>query len=154
VAAVIARVKARAFGERGAELIEFAFILPLLAFLIAGIMDFGFLFQRYAVVTNAAREGARVGVLPDYSVTHVQQRVATYFTASGLPAPTTPASVTYGTVEVSPGGPQMSVVTVNIQYPHEFLFLGPIAGLLGGGAYANINLTASSTMRREVANAN
>ena len=31
-----------------------------------GIIDFGFLFQRYEVVTNAAREGARVAILPGY----------------------------------------------------------------------------------------
>ena len=31
-----------------------------------GIIDFGFLFQHYEVVTNAAREGARVAILPGY----------------------------------------------------------------------------------------
>jgi Flp pilus assembly protein TadG len=51
--------------ETGAELIEFAFVLPLLLLVIVGIFDFGFLFQRYEVVTNAAREGARAAVLPD-----------------------------------------------------------------------------------------
>ncbi len=37
----------------------------LLLLIVAGIADFGFLFQRYEVVTNAAREGARLAVLPD-----------------------------------------------------------------------------------------
>ncbi len=32
-----------------------------------GILDFGILFQRYEVITNAAREGARVAVLPGYA---------------------------------------------------------------------------------------
>ena len=44
-------------GERGAELIEFALVLPLLLLLVLGIVDFGFMFQRLEVVTNAAREG-------------------------------------------------------------------------------------------------
>ena len=52
--------------ERGAELIEFALVFPLLLFIILGIVDFGFLFQRMEVVTNAAREGARIAVLPGY----------------------------------------------------------------------------------------
>ena len=50
------------------------------------------MFQRYEVVTNAAREGARVGVLPDFTATDVQNRVNGYLAASGLtataPAPT------------------------------------------------------------------
>ena len=45
--------------QRGAELIEFALIFPLLLLVLLGIVDFGFLFQRYEVLTNATREGAR-----------------------------------------------------------------------------------------------
>jgi hypothetical protein len=45
--------------EKGAELIEFALVFPLLLLVMFGIMDFGLLFQRYETVTNAAREGAR-----------------------------------------------------------------------------------------------
>ncbi len=60
----------------GAELIEMALVLPILLLLVAGIMDFGFLFLRFEVVTNAAREGARVAVLPGYQVSDVQARLA------------------------------------------------------------------------------
>ena len=51
-------------GERGAALVEFALAVPLLLVVIAGIVDFGFAFQRYEVITNAAREGARMATLP------------------------------------------------------------------------------------------
>lgn len=137
--------------DSGAELIEFAIALPLLALLVAGIIDFGLLFQRYEVVTNAAREGARVGILPNYAVPDVQARVGAYFASSGLTAAYPAPAVTYANVEVTPGGPTMSVVRVTVQYPHQFLFVGPMASLVGGGAYADINLTASAQMRREVA---
>ena len=70
--------------ERGAELIEFAIVMPMLLFIIAGIVDFGMMFRDFEVVTNAAREGARVGVLPGYDVPDVQARVNAYFTAAGL----------------------------------------------------------------------
>src|SRR5688572_16886512 len=60
---------------RGAELIEFALVLPLMLLLLLGTVDFGLLFQRYHVVTNAAREGARVAVLPGYASADVQARV-------------------------------------------------------------------------------
>ena len=53
--------------DKGAELIEFALVFPLLLLVMVGIMDFGLLFQRYETVTNAAREGARIAVLPGYA---------------------------------------------------------------------------------------
>ena len=58
---------AAAASEDGAELIEMAIVLPLLLLLIMGMVDFGFLFQRYVVLTNAAAEGARVASLPGYT---------------------------------------------------------------------------------------
>ena len=47
--------------QRGANLIEFALILPLLLLLVAGAADLGRAFNNYIIITNAAREGARVG---------------------------------------------------------------------------------------------
>ena len=47
----------------------------------------------------------------------------------------------------------MDVVTVTVQYPHEFLFLSPVSGLIGGGPHGDIMLAAASTMRRRVARA-
>ena len=70
--------------ERGAELIEFALVVPILIFIIAGIVDFGMMFRTFEAVTNAAREGARVGVLPGYNPPDVQARVDAYLAASGL----------------------------------------------------------------------
>ena len=71
--------------EAGAELIEFALVFPLLLMIILGIVDFALMFQRYEVVTNAVREGARVAVLPGYTETDVQARVASYIAEGGLP---------------------------------------------------------------------
>jgi Flp pilus assembly protein TadG len=133
-------------GRKGAELIEFALVLPLLLLIIAGIIDFGFLFQSYEAVTNAAREGARVGVLPGYSGADVQARVSSYISASGLPntapAATTPRSVATG------GGPPVDVIEVTVTYPHAFMVLGPISALLGG-SFGTVTLRAVSSMRVE-----
>ncbi len=70
--------------ERGAELIEFAVVMPILIFIIAGIFEFGMMFRALEAVTNAAREGARVGVLPGYNPPDVQTRVNDYLDAAGL----------------------------------------------------------------------
>ena len=70
--------------ERGAELVEFAFVFPTLLLVMLGIIDFGFLFQRYEVVTNAAHEGARVAILPGYADADVSARVDQYLAAAGI----------------------------------------------------------------------
>ncbi len=45
----------RTRGEAGSELVEMALTLPLLLFTLLAIVDFGLLFQRQEVVTNAAQ---------------------------------------------------------------------------------------------------
>jgi Flp pilus assembly protein TadG len=139
--------------ERGAELVEFAFVFPTLMLVMLGIIDFGFLFQHYEVVTNAAREGARVAILPGYADADVQARVTQYLTAGGL---TGTATVTVGAPQaISVGSQCISVRPVTVSYQHQFLFLGPILGLMGivggGGTLADRTLNATSSMRSEIA---
>ena len=51
------------FNQKGATAVEFAIVLSLLFTLIFGIIEFGlFIFNRQ-VITNAAREGARAGII-------------------------------------------------------------------------------------------
>ena len=142
------RIRSRAGNDRGAELIELALVFPILLLLVAGIVDFGFLFQRYEVVTNAAREGARVAVLPNYTVADVQQRVSNYLVSGGLTASIPAPTVTY-TNEALPSGATVAVATVAVQYPSQFAFIGPIAAMVGGSGWGTVTLHARSVMRVE-----
>jgi Flp pilus assembly protein TadG len=135
--------------EDGAELVEFAFVLPTLLLLIVGVVDFGLLFQKYEVVTNAAREGARVAILPGYGTADVTARVNQYLTTGGL----------NGTATVSVGAPQalsvgsqcITVRPVTVSYQHQFLFIGPMLTFAGLGSLADKTLNATSAMRDELA---
>jgi Flp pilus assembly protein TadG len=49
----------RAVDERGAVLVEFALIAPILILLVAGTIQFGIIYSQYQVLQGAAREGAR-----------------------------------------------------------------------------------------------
>ncbi len=49
--------------KRGAVAVEFALTLPLLLILLFGIVEFGVMMYDQAVITNAAREGARWGAV-------------------------------------------------------------------------------------------
>jgi Flp pilus assembly protein TadG len=161
---------ARVRAARGQAVIEMALTLPLLLLIVLGIFDFGFMFQRYEVVTNAAREGARLGVLADYTEAEAEQRALAYLTTSGI-NPTvqagppcdyaeTPRRVcadlrtdgAFGTATLpgTGGGPAKTVqqVTMIVQYDHEHVFVGPILRLFGG-TMSTVRLRAVSTMRRE-----
>jgi Flp pilus assembly protein TadG len=132
--------------ERGAELIEFALVLPLLVFIIAGIVDFGMMFRTYEAVTNAAREGARVGVLPGYEdPLDVEARVDAYLAASGL---TGTSTTTAPIVTVATPAGTFTARSVNVQYVYEFAVLGAAAPLFGGN-FGTITLNAVSVMRTE-----
>jgi len=50
--------------ERGAELMEFAVLAPLLVMLLMGMIWFGRAYNTTQTLTRAAREGARFAVLP------------------------------------------------------------------------------------------
>src|SRR5215208_1967088 len=71
--------------QRGAALIETAVTLPLILLVSVGIFEFGRAYQTWQVLTNAAREGARVAVLLDATDDQVKATVRTYITDGGLP---------------------------------------------------------------------
>ena len=50
--------------ERGAEIVEFAIVLPTLLMLLIGIIWLGRAYNIYETMTRAAREGARYGAAP------------------------------------------------------------------------------------------
>lgn len=52
-------------GERqqGQSLVEFALVLPIFLIIVFGIVDFGMGMRGWITLTNAAREGARVGAV-------------------------------------------------------------------------------------------
>lgn len=148
MAAIVRRLLLRGQrDEAGAEVVEFALVLPLLLLVLTGIIDFGLMFQRYEVVTNAAREGARVASLPGYAAADVQARVQAYLTASGLTAtPTIPAPTETCLVA---GAHNVPVVTVTVDYPYTLSIVGPIASLFGGSGFTLTTLRGQSTMRLE-----
>ena len=47
--------------HRGASAVEFALVLPLLAVILFGVIEFGLLMFDKQVITNASREGSKTG---------------------------------------------------------------------------------------------
>ncbi|MBI4888027.1 MAG: pilus assembly protein [Acidobacteria bacterium] len=138
--------------ERGQALIEMALTMPLLLLLSVGVFEFGRAFEYWQVMTNAAREGARIAVLPGQSRDDVVARVRAYLDGGRI------AAAASATVEVAQnaeiatgGGGTMSASTVTIAYPFQFIALQGIARLVAGASTAGdaFTMTASATMRNE-----
>ena len=149
----LSRFSKRVRSERGAELIEFALTLPLLLLLVLGIIEFGFMFKEYEVVTNAAREGARLGALipsAGYSAAEAEARANDYLNAGGLNAALATTTVVPSQVAISGTTPAkcIPVVTATVLYPHPVPFVGGIYTFFGGTA-TPIQLRGVSVMRTE-----
>jgi Flp pilus assembly protein TadG len=144
------RLKTRAGSERGAEIIEFALVTPIFALLLAAMFDFGFLFRNWELMSNAAREGARVGVLPSYacdgSTTDVKSRVEAYMAASGVAAGSLTVSTSNAPVTTAAGTFNACVVTVQMLQPLPNL---GVFGALFGSSYTGIPLKSQAVMRTE-----
>lgn len=145
----VSRAREEKAGERGASLVEFALLLPLLLTLVLGIVDFGYLINRSTLINNGAREGAREAIFGSDSATiegRVRQVTAgldqTELTvsidcadAAGTPCP----GASYDS-EWEPGGS----VIVRVEYDYEYIT--PIVGMLGLGP---THLTSTVEMRIE-----
>lgn len=133
--------------ERGSALIETAVTLPILLLVSVAIFEFGRAYQTWQVLTNAAREGARIAVLPGSTETTVSAAVRNYLTSGALPDAADAAIAVDRNATV--GANTASRVTVD--YPFEFMVLQPVARLVSPGAQTGAPLTmrAVSIMRNE-----
>lgn len=133
----------RGFARRddGQALVEFALTMPILLFLLLGIVDFARAWNVYEVLTDAGREAARYAVVDNGSTqVEVRQLVKDAAGRAGL-------VVTDGDITINEGAARGDPTTVTVQYGYELKWVGWMMGLLGGDR--TLNFTVASTMRRE-----
>ena len=123
---------ARLRDERGATVVEFALIVPLLILLVLGIAEFGHAFQVSGTLSAAAREGVRVMAL--------QNDPAAARAAVRGAAPTLVPAVTNAQIVITPAscpttGATNTTVRLTVTYPMPFLtdFFGSGVTLHGTG---------------------
>jgi Flp pilus assembly protein TadG len=92
--------------ERGQSLVEFSLVLMPLFLILLGIIQFGFIFNTYVTMTNAARDAARLGTVYVYdrTLTKAQNDLARnnsiktqVMSSMNVLSTTTPHFVTSGT---------------------------------------------------------
>lgn len=134
--------------QRGAALLETAITLPIVLLVCVGIFEFGRAYQTWQVMTNAAREGARVSVLPDSTDAQVTSAVQNYMKAGKLAAWSS-ASITIE--RTLPFGPN-TASRITVTYPFNFTVLNPVIKLINKSSttgQGTTNMTSSALMRNE-----
>lgn len=137
--------------DEGAALVEAAFVLPLLLFVSVAIIEFGRAFQTWQIVTNAAREGARVAVLPGMTDDAIKTRVQDYMNM-GISSPGSATITIDRTTTVSIGGAATaSASKVQVDYPFTFIVLQPLGELLVRGSTVGnaFTMRSAAIMRNE-----
>lgn len=117
--------------QKGAALLETAITLPLVLLVTVSIFEFGRAYQTWQVLTNAAREGARIAVLADATDAQVTTAVRNYMSTGQLPKATT-ASVAIE--RAVPFGKSSSASRITVSYPFNFMVLNPVIRLVKPGS--------------------
>ena len=141
--------------ERGAALLEAAITVPIILLISVGIFEFGRAYQTWQVLTNAAREGARMAVIEGSTDAAVRTRVNQYLKDGGIiktDLTTDKIAIVHdvkftGATTCPPCG---TSITVNL--PFQFMVLNPVVRLIAPSdttTGAPITMTAASLMRNE-----
>ncbi len=130
----------------GAAATEFAIILPVFALMLLGAIEFGRGIMVGQVVTNAAREGARMAIIDGSTPTDVQASViASLDTQLGIDSSAGGATVVLtvegggGLVDAETG----DLCTVSVSVPYEATKYTSLSFLSGS------SFTANASMRHE-----
>jgi hypothetical protein len=164
------KTKLKTRGQRGAAMIEFAIVLPALIILLIGIVEFSLLLYNKAMITNASREGARLGIVyrPVGGLTHppcgdigtraeqyARDHLVTF--ANPIPAPTITSCIYPKAADPTVSCPSNcsgfgtelpgDFLRVEISYTYDFLIIDILPWLLLGRNV--VDLEAVSLMRFE-----
>jgi Flp pilus assembly protein TadG len=144
-------MKTRLKSERGAALLEAAITIPMLLLVAIAIFEFGRAYQTWQVLTNAAREGARLAVVPDPTPGIVETRVREYMRLGLLPNADTASVDVNRSASITVNGATVPASVVTIDYPFQFIVLQPIARLVNpDSAMTNaLTMRSQALMRNE-----
>jgi Flp pilus assembly protein TadG len=104
--------------QQGQTLTEFAMVLPLLALLLFGVIQFGIVFHQYVTLTDAVRAGGRQGAV-SRDLSNPQGRVIDRVRTSAADLDSAKLGVTVTSTFV-----QGSDVQVVATYPYNISLLG------------------------------
>jgi len=123
-------------------MVEMALTLPLFFALVLGIIEFGRAFMVEQVVTNAAREGARHGVLPGVTAAAAVQKARDHLAAANLNVPHATVTISPNDLSTAQTG---SSVTATVAIPYSAVSWVNVSWFLSKTA----TLSSQCVMRHE-----
>ena len=124
---------------------EFALILPLLMVLLFGIVEFGRAWNAKQVLTDAAREGARLAVLADPTITQAMVDSTVKDEDQGRGGfDTTQVTIAYPDGFKTGTG---NITSVQVTMPYRFVVIYRLAAMVTNNGVITLRTTAR--MRNE-----
>lgn len=126
-------------------------VLPFLVVILFGLIEFGNAWRIYQIVTNVAREGARVGVVGTSDEALVRQTIEDRLRDSGLDPAASTVTLNLCSGASCTGEPD----EVDVAYPFEFKFFAPLVRMMCLGSTscgehpAAVSLRGTAVMRNE-----
>lgn len=132
-------------------MVEAAITIPLLLVLMVGIFEVGRAYQTWQVLTNAAREGARMSITPSSTPANTTALVRQYMADGQLSKSGTAVVNVNKASSINVNGTAVSASLVTVDYPFSFIMLQPVVRLVAPGATVGGPLTmrATAIMRNE-----
>ena len=126
----------------GASAVEFAFVAPIFFMLILGMIELGRGLMVRHMLTNAARQGCRVGILEGKGNADVTAAVNAALAPIGIASDTVTIEVNDNAGDVL-NAPADAVVTVIVSVPVSTVTWVP------GGQYLGSSISGQYTLRKE-----
>ena len=126
----------------GANTVEFAVIAPVFFMFILGLIEVGRGIMVVHLLTNAARVGARTGVIEGTSTAQIKTAVVNSLNQQGIASETTTVQVNDGSADASTANAG-DEITVKVSVPVSQVTWLP------GGQYLSGNISGQFTLRRE-----
>jgi len=114
--------------DAGASAVEMAIVLPLLAFLVFGIIDFGRMLNAQIELSQGAREGVRLAALSEANPTYSSASVILDRVRLAAPNPGfqgAAAAVSLSTFTPCPNASSAATVAVRYHFTGIFWRVGP-----------------------------
>lgn len=122
-------------------MVEFALVLPVLLLMGFGAIEFSRALTVQQVLTNAAREGARAGIVPNATKSDATNKVKENVTVGNIDPEAVAITVTPDVLYDATSGDD---INVRVQVPYMDVTWLPVPRFLG-----DVILSSECTMRHE-----
>jgi len=122
--------------DRGTQIAELALVLPLMLFISLGIIEGSSFIRVHQIINNAAREGARLSILPENAPSNnnpdptgpIKDAVVAYASQNGVTIAPTDVTINQSKLITTAGGANLTASQVVVSYNYQLQYLYKLPG--------------------------